>query len=79
MSASENIRASIAQFLNKPQAEIQDTAVLKNLVTDSFMLVELVMTLQEDYKVRVVQDDLQHVATVGDLIGVFTKLVEAKT
>ena len=40
---------------------------LSDLVTESFVLVELVIELQEDYGVRFVAGDLATVKTVSDL------------
>lgn len=66
----ESIRAGIAGFLKKDIAEVSDEVVLKSLVTDSFVLVELVMTLQEDFNIRLMQEDLKDVQSVGQLVKV---------
>lgn len=69
----ENLKKSIADFVKKDSSDISEETMLKDLVHDSFLLVELVMCLQEDFGVRIVQDDLKSVSSVGDLISVFDK------
>jgi acyl carrier protein len=41
--------------------------VLRDVVEDSFALVELVIGLQEEFGVDLIHDDLQSIRTVGDL------------
>lgn len=69
----QNLKKNIATFLKIEESSFDDQTELKNLVQDSFLLVELVMGLQEDFGVRVMQDDLREVRTAGDLIQVFLK------
>ena len=66
----EKVREKIATFLNQPLAAISGDAVLTSLVPESFLLVELVIELQEEFGVRLMQDDLKDVKTVNDLAAV---------
>jgi acyl carrier protein len=68
MIDGEQVRVRIAQFLRVPPARTTDDALLKSLVRESFQLIQLVMDLQEEFHVRLVQDDLREVTTVGQLI-----------
>ncbi len=72
MSVTEqDIKAKIAELLKVPEERVEDKTVLKELVTDSFLLVEMVIELQEVFHVRLVQDDLREVQTVTDLTSLF--------
>jgi acyl carrier protein len=71
----EGVRAKIAEVLRHPVSRITDDAELRSLVQDSFVLVEMVIELQESFGFRLVQDDLREVRTVGDLL----RTVEAKS
>ena len=72
MSITEqDIKAKIAELLKVPEERVEGKAVLKELVTDSFLLVEMVIELQEVFGVRLVQDDLREVQTVTDLTTLF--------
>ena len=71
----QSVRAKIGGFLKRPPAELTDVAVLTDLVAESFVLVEMVIELQEDLGVRLMHDDLKDVKTVGDLL----RVLEAKS
>lgn len=64
------VMASVAQFLRLPPARLDAAAPLSSLLPSSFALVELVIRLQEEHRVRLVQEDLRGVVTVGDLARV---------
>lgn len=65
----EDIRVHIAEILDVPEERVVDDAVLSDLVTDSFRLVELAIGLQEDYDVMFGQADLAALQTVTDLVA----------
>jgi len=58
---------AMARFLRQPVEKLHDDDVLTDLVAESFVLVELVIQLQEEFGVRFGQQELQGVRTVGDL------------
>lgn len=65
----EEVRARISSFLRLSAGAAKDDALLSDLVAESFVLVQLVIELQEDFGVRLTGDDLREVRTVGELIG----------
>ena len=67
----EKVKQKMAGLLKQPVARLEDTTALSDLVTDSFLLVEMVIELQEEFGVRFVQEDLNHVKTVSDLTELF--------
>ena len=74
MSNTENVRAKIAEILGHSNDVVVDDAVLTDLVNNSFLLVELVIELQEEFDVRFQQSDMNEVSTIGDLL----ELVEGR-
>jgi acyl carrier protein len=72
----KDIKNVIAASLQVKVTDLQDEKELNNLVQDSFMLVELIMTMQEDLDVMVVQEELKDVKTVGQLVSVFESKVK---
>ena len=68
------VKTRIAEVLNIPADRISEEISLKDLVSDSFLLVEMAIELQEDFRVRFSQEDLKVVHTVQDLIA----LIEIK-
>ena len=71
MHETETIRARMAEILNLPVETLADGAVLTSLVNSSFILVELIIELQEEYGVLFGQAEMQQVSTVGELIDLF--------
>jgi acyl carrier protein len=71
---ADNVKAKMSSLLRQPISKLQDDAVLTDLVTQSLLLIEMVIELQEEFNVRLVQDDLKSVRTVGDL----TRLIQSK-
>lgn len=65
----EKIKNRIAEVLNISLDKFNDDTILKDLVSDSFLLVEMAIELQEDFGVRFTQEDLKMIVTIGDLIS----------
>ncbi len=68
MSNKERVRGKIAEILGHTSENVLDDAVLTDLVNSSFLLVEMVIELQEEFDVRFQQADMNEVATVGQLL-----------
>jgi len=68
----EQIRGRIAEIIGQPSDRIQDKAQLANLVISSFLLVELIIDLQDEFEVRFGQAEMQDVKTVGQLLDLYT-------
>jgi acyl carrier protein len=68
------VKEQIAAFLKAPSITLRDDIPLNSLIADSFMVVEMMIELQEICGVRFQQDDLKDVKTLGDL----TSLIEAR-
>ena len=64
----QQVRKTIADVLGREPEAIRDEATLTDLVTSSFVLVETVIEIQEEFDVRFVQADLATVTTVGQLL-----------
>ena len=65
-----SVKQALGHALGRRLEELGDDVELANLVAESFALVETVINLQEDLGIRLVQDDLRDVRTVGDLVRV---------
>jgi acyl carrier protein len=68
---AEIVKAKMAGLLRLPISKLQDESALTDLVAQSLVLVEMVIELQEEFGVRLVQEDLKDVKTVGDLTRLF--------
>lgn len=64
----EEIKGIVAENLNVEESTITDaTSFKEDLGADSLDLFELVMTLEEKYGVEIPTEDLEQIATVGDV------------
>jgi len=71
MVTHAQLKTTISEFLRVPTEKLSDDTLLTDAVNESFILVEMVMFLQDEYRVRIIQSDLHEVRTVGELIDVF--------
>ncbi len=71
---ADKVKAKMSGLLRQPIERLRDDAVLTDLVSQSLLLIEMVIELQEEFSVRLVQDDLKDVKTVVDL----TRLIETR-
>lgn len=72
------LKESMARFLSIPVGRFGDEVMLNDLVPSSIALVELVIRLQEECRIRLVQEDLAGVRTVGDLLRVVEERIAAR-
>ena len=68
MSMSEKVKNLIAQQLNKSVDEIADEKeIVKDLGADSLDVVEMLMTMEEEFGITVPEDQVANVKTVKEL------------
>lgn len=66
----EKMKDIIAEQLNADGVEITEATSFKDdLGADSLDLFELVMALEEEYDIEIPTEDLEQIATVGDVIS----------
>jgi acyl carrier protein len=68
----------MCEVLSKRPETVQPAMELKELVDDSFDLVEMVMTLKDHFQVAVVATEFDAIKTVGDLVVYLDGKVKAK-
>ena len=65
----EEIKAIVAENLGADKASITpETSFSEDLKADSLDLFELVMAFEEEYGVSIPSEELENMATVGDVI-----------
>ena len=63
----------LAAALGRDPGSIDRSMPIKDLGIESFDLVDVLVRLQEELNVRIFQEDLAGVETVGDLENVFAR------
>lgn len=71
MTRPDYVRRLIAEELGQPEAGLPESLPIREAVSDSYALVELVIRLQEETGRHVSGEDMQGVLTVGDLVEIF--------
>lgn len=71
MSVDDKIRQLIATQLNKKPEEITDEKeIVKDLGADSLDVIEMLMSLEEEYNITVPEEDVVNIKTVGDIVKI---------
>ena len=71
----EKVRDMLARQLNlKPEAITLESDVVKDLGADSLDVVELLISLEDDYGISIPEDDIVNVKTVKDIVDMIEKL-----
>lgn len=66
----EKLSAIIKEQLNLDDVEVTESSNFKDdLGADSLDLFELVMSLEEEFGVEIPSEDLEKIATVGDVVN----------
>jgi len=79
MFDKDDVKEKISSFLKQPLTRLQDDVLLTNLVVESFILVEMIIELQDEFGVGLVQEDMRHVKTVGQLTDLLVSRKAAAT
>jgi acyl carrier protein len=77
MMTKDAVKEKIAGFLKQPISRMQDDRLLTDLVVESFILVEMIIELQDEFGVRLVQEDMKYVKTVGELTQLLVSRAES--
>ena len=71
MERVAEIKAKMAELLSQPVDALGDDIELTSLVNSSFVLVEMIIEMQEEFDVRFTQQEVTGVTTVGQLVKIF--------
>ena len=75
MAVADKVVELISKQLNRPVDEITaDKEIVKDLGADSLDVVEMLMSLEEEFNITVPEEDAVNIKTVGDIIN----LIEGK-
>ncbi len=71
----EKVRAMLAKQLNlQPDKITPESDVVKDLGADSLDVVELLISLEDDYGISIPEDDIVNVKTVQDIVDMIERL-----
>ncbi|MGI5949930.1 acyl carrier protein [Peptoniphilus sp.] len=71
----EDILKLIAEHFNMDVDELNDNMSFQDdLNADSIELVELIMSIEEEFDIEVSEEDLENIETIGDVIDYIEEL-----
>ena len=78
MASTEEIRSSLAEIVNEiagiPVEDVQlDKSFTDDLDVDSLSMVEVVVAAEERFDVKIPDDDVKNLKTVGDAVSYIVK------
>lgn len=74
MADFEKVKELLVEKLGVSADKIQPNSdILKDLGADSLDLVEMLMTLEEDYGITLSQEDTENIKTVQDIVDIVNK------
>ena len=78
MASTEEIRSDLAEIVNEiagiPVEDVQlDKSFTDDLDVDSLSMVEVVVAAEEKFGVKIPDDDVQNLRTVGDAVAYIEK------
>ena len=66
----EKIKEIVSENLGVDSAQITEASSFKDdLGADSLDLFEMVMALEDEYEIEITTEDLEQIATVGDVVN----------
>ena len=75
IASFEKVREMLAKQLNlKPEQITPQSDVVKDLGADSLDVVELLISVEDDYGISIPEDDIVNVKTVQDIVDMIEKL-----
>ncbi len=77
MITREQVKKTVANSLNLSVDELEDETPLEGGPIESLAYVELLLSLEEHYRVIATDQDLEQVKTIGDLVQLVVNKVNA--
>lgn len=72
-TVAADVVGRIAEVVRRPAATLRMDTELAAVAPDSFVLVEIVIDLQEEFGVRFEHDDMTGLRTVADVVGLLER------
>ncbi|HCC00661.1 MAG TPA: acyl carrier protein [Ruminococcaceae bacterium] len=72
----EKVKDRLCEQLDVEEDKVtMEASIIDDLGADSLDVVDLIMSLEEEFEIEIPDEDVEHMKTVGDIV----KYVEAKT
>jgi acyl carrier protein len=76
----EEIRKRVAELTERDPSEISDTArFVEDLDIDSLMAIELMVTLDKEYKIDIAEEEFRNIKNVSEAVDIVLAYLEKET
>ncbi len=76
----EEIRKRVAELTERDPSEISDTArFVEDLDIDSLMAIELMVTLDKEYKIDIAEEEFRNIKNVSEAVDIVVAYLEKET
>lgn len=76
----EEIRMRVAELTERDPSEISDTArFVEDLDIDSLMAIELMVTLDKEYKIDIAEEEFRNIKNVSEAVDIVVAYMEKET
>lgn len=76
----EEIRNRVAELTERNPSEISDTArFIEDLDIDSLMAIELMVTLDKEYKIDISEEEFRNIKNVNEAVEIVMAYLEKET
>lgn len=76
----EEIRKRVAELTERDPSEISDTArFVEDLDIDSLMAIELMVTLDKEYKIDIAEEEFRNIKNVSEAVDIVVAYMEKET
>lgn len=76
---SDKVREMIAKQLNLNVEKVTlESKIIEDLGADSLDMIEMLMSLEEEFKISVPDEEAEHLVTVGDVAKFIDKSLQSK-
>jgi acyl carrier protein len=74
---AHEVKGKLAEFAQIPVDRVDDSVHVTDLVADSFVLVEMMLLIQDEFNIELEQEDLEEVVTVAELVNLIQQKITA--
>jgi len=76
MGVAERVKSVVVEEFSVPESQVTEGATFDgDLKADSLMVVELIMSLEDEFDIEIPEEEAQEIKTVGDAV----RYIETKT
>lgn len=74
----EELRALIAEIIERDAAEVEDTKALRDLGVDSMQAIEIISDLERRYQIKIPESDFKRVTNLDSVTALLAEKLAAR-